>query len=101
MFIKLQEKQNLLLKAVEIPLLAVDTTFLAFLLLKKVVYTAKKFGRVCVPYYYYLWAAAMWTSKKYCQRMGIGKYLKTVSSLKNLMRKIRGKFSFEREIQIF
>ena len=46
MFIKLQEKQNLLLKAVEIPLLAVDTTFLAFLLLKKVVYTAKIFGRV-------------------------------------------------------
>ena len=32
MFIKLQEKQNLLLIAVEIPLLAVDTTFLAFLL---------------------------------------------------------------------
>ena len=44
MSIKLQEKQNLLLKTVEIPLLAVDTTFLAFLLLKKVVYTAKKFG---------------------------------------------------------
>ena len=56
MFIKLQEKQNLLLKAVEIPLqqqillfwhfYCQDTTFLAFLLQKKVVYTAKKFGRV-------------------------------------------------------